>query len=302
MRATRKQACLEFSIITPSFMQPEWLRLCLMSVADQCDEASGRTRGDASPRPLRVEHIVQDACSGESVAAVCRTFPGVRLYQEADDGMYDAVNRGLRRSSGTICAYLNCDEQYLPGTLRAVADYFDSHPQIDVVFGDVVVVDERGGYMCSRQVVRPHRYHTQVVQLNTFTAATFFRRRILDQNLFFDRNWRNPGDAAWVIELLRSKVNVGVMRRYLSAFVDNGANMNLSPASRREIHELRALAPRWARTLTPVWVGVHRLRRLLLGLYNPEPFSYEIYTTARSSCRTRFKVDRPTPYWRNRMA
>ena len=44
--------------------------------------------------------------------------------------MYDAINRGLRRASGEILAYLNCDEQYLPGALQEVAAFFEKHPEL----------------------------------------------------------------------------------------------------------------------------------------------------------------------------
>ena len=46
----------------------------------------------------------------------CRGTTRVRAFVEKDQGMYDAVNRGLRRATGEMLAYLNCDEQYLPGT------------------------------------------------------------------------------------------------------------------------------------------------------------------------------------------
>ena len=44
----------------------------------------------------------------------------VKAFIEKDSGMYDAVNRGFRRAQGDILAYINCDEQYLPGALQAV--------------------------------------------------------------------------------------------------------------------------------------------------------------------------------------
>ena len=58
--------------------------------------------------------------------------------------MYDALNRGLRRARGEICAHLNCDEQYLPGTLNRVAAIFEAQPEIDIVFGDALVVVRHG--------------------------------------------------------------------------------------------------------------------------------------------------------------
>ena len=45
--------------------------------------------------------------------------PRLKLYVETDNGMYDAINRGLAKARGEICGYLNCDEQYLPGTPKS---------------------------------------------------------------------------------------------------------------------------------------------------------------------------------------
>jgi glycosyltransferase involved in cell wall biosynthesis len=292
---------MDFSVITPSFRQPEWLRLCLSSVADQALEARGAGSRPKTARALTVEHVVQDGCSGEGVRTVCAGFPNVRLFQEEDRGMYDAVNRGLRRTTGQICAYLNCDEQYLPGSLMAVGDFFSEHPDIDVVFGDVVVVNEAGRYICSRQVLTPRYNHTQTCQLNTFTAATFFRRRILEhEDLYFDPKWKNAGDAAWVLAMLRRKIRMGVMRRYLSAFADTGSNMNLTEEGSREIRALKMSARRWVQTLAPVWVAAHRVRRLAHGLYSPHRLEYDIYTRTNPSSRVHYEVRTPTPYWLNR--
>lgn len=109
----------------------------------------------------------------------------VRAFVERDEGMYDAVNRGLRRAQGEILAYLNCDEQYLLGALAAVMDFFEAHQGIDVLFADFVVVNGSGDYLFHRKVQTPLKYHTWVSHLPTFTCATFFRRKLIcKQGLF----------------------------------------------------------------------------------------------------------------------
>src|ERR1700758_4755369 len=103
------ESTLRFSIITPSFLGRQWLPLCIASVADQ--------------QRVEVEHIVQDSCSGDGTEELLRNYSSVREYIEKAEGMYDAVNRGFDRATGDILAYLNCDEQYLPGALKAVHEY-----------------------------------------------------------------------------------------------------------------------------------------------------------------------------------
>src|SRR5689334_19089771 len=116
---------MQFSIITPSFNSSSWLKLCLASVADQ---------------QVQTEHIVQDAGSNDGTLSWLMEDRRVKAFVEKDQGMYDAINRGLRRSSGDILAYLNCDEQYLKGALMEVAAFFERHPDVDVLFGDIVMV------------------------------------------------------------------------------------------------------------------------------------------------------------------
>ena len=114
-----------FSIVTPSFRNSDWLKLCIASVTDQ---------------GMTLEHIVQDAGSDDGTLDWLTVDSRVRAFVERDSGMYDAMNRGLRRAQGEILACLNCDEQYLPGTLKAVSDFFERHPDVEMVFGDFVVV------------------------------------------------------------------------------------------------------------------------------------------------------------------
>jgi glycosyltransferase involved in cell wall biosynthesis len=284
-----------FSIITPSFQQLDWLRLALASVADQ--------------EGVEVEHIIQDAGSvgvedmfRETGSSSAHPHQPTRLFVEKDGGMYDAVNRGLRRAAGNILAYLNCDEQYLPGTLRVVTDFFARRPDVDVAFGNVVIVDRTGQYICSREVLQPRLYHTWVCTNPVFTAATFFRRRLIDAHrLYFNDHWRDVGDAAWLLELLKRGIRMAPIGQFTTAFADTGENMNLKPNAVLEQRQLGQSAPLWARSLKPVWILQYRLRRLVAGYYFPRPFDYSIYTLEDDKERQTFHAGRPTGIWRNRL-
>jgi len=216
--------------------------------------------------------------------------------------MYDAVNRGLRRASGEILSYLNCDEQYLPGALSAVGAYFESHPEVDVLFGNCLVVDPKGEFICYRKVQKPSKYHIMVSHLPTFTCSTFFRRSVLDKHgLFFDSKWRDLGDAAWVLRALDKGLRIGLLGVFLATFADTGANMNLAPNAQREKKAMRDAAPAWARRLEAALVWRHRCQRLLLGAYRQTPFDYAIYTMDGANGRSWHHVERPTFVWKGRL-
>lgn len=290
-----------FSIVTPSFRQLDWLKLCAASIADQ--------------REVSLEHIVQDAGSGGDFPAWAASWPaeaarlrepaGAETYafdfvSEKDAGMYDAVNRGLRRARGEIVAYLNCDEQYLPGTLHAVRHYFAEHPSVEIVFAHVVVTDARGAFVSYRKAVVPSKIHTLVSEnLSIFTCATFFRRRLLEKgDLFFNPKLKDVGDAEWVMRLLDRRVPMGIMPRFTSTFAETGENRNLAPTALREKAEMLASAPAWARAIRPAVIAGYRFRKFLNGAYRQAPFDYAIYREASPRDRVTFRVENPSFRWR----
>jgi glycosyltransferase involved in cell wall biosynthesis len=273
------------SVITPSFRSGEWLKLSIASVADQ---------------EIQHEHIIQDSCSDDGTQEWLSNDPRVKPFIEKDAGMYDAVNRGMRRATGDIVCYLNCDEQYLPGALGKVQNFLDSHPDIDVVFANVIVTNPDGTFLCHRKAILPGKYHAWVSEnMAILTCATFFRRRLIDEyGLFFKPTLKDLGDVDWVMRLIDNRVHMAVLREFASTFTDTGRNMNIQPNALREKAELVASAPLWARVMKPVIIGHYRLRRLMNGAYFQKPFTYSIYTRDSPNERQIFEVKNPTFRWR----
>lgn len=267
------------SIVTPSFRSGEWLKLCIASVADQ---------------RVALEHIVQDSQSDDGTADWLPQDGRVRAFIEKDRGMYDAINRGLKRATGEVLGWLNCDEQYLPRALNAVDAFFRSRTDIDVLFGDVIMTGSDGEYLAHRKMQVPLKYHTWTCHLSTLSCAMFFRRRLLfERGFWFNPELRDGGDGEWMVRLLRAGVAMATLGEFTSVFTQTGANMSAAPNALRENHRLFKTAPAWARAAKPLFILQHRLRRLLGGMYQQGPFSYEIYTRNFPEARQCFSVERP---------
>ena len=278
---------MKFSIITPSFRSSSWLKLCIASVADQ--------------EGVEFEHLVQDSCSDDGTQDWLPHDRRVRAFIEKDGGMYDAVNRGYRRATGDILAYLNCDEQYLPGALKTVQVFFETHPQIEVALAGTLVTDGEGKYLCHRHSLVPHPQHIWF-RFPVLTSSVFIRRRVIhERGLCFDTRWRDLGDIHWVMALMKNRVPMAICNHFTSVFADTGENMNLKPNAIREKAETAALTPRWVRILKPAWIAHHRLRRLAAGHFSLKPMSYSIYTLQSPERRVAFDVLKPTAVWWNRL-
>jgi len=278
---------VNFSIVTPSFRNSNWLKLCIASVADQ--------------QGVTFEHIVQDSCSDDGTQDWLPQDRRVKAFIEKDKGMYDAVNRGFKRAQGDIVAYLNCDEQYLPGALKAVHDFFERHPAVDAVFADTIVVDPAGNYLCHRKSLLPRKNHIWV-RFSNLTSAIFLRRRALEErNLYFDTQWRDLGDIFWVMEMINRGARLAVLDCFTSAFYETGDNMNLKPNAIREKEVKASKIPPWIKRSWYVFLFLHRLRMIKRGAYTQRPFDFSIYTPASPDKRVPQHVAKPTAVWRGRV-
>lgn len=277
---------MNFSIVTPSFRNSNWLKLCIASVADQ--------------QGVTFEHIVQDSCSDDGTKEWLPHDGRVKAFIEKDKGMYDAVNRGFKRAQGDIVAYLNCDEQYLPGALKAVHDFFNRHPEVEAVFADTIIVDPQGNYLCQRKSLLPRKNHIWV-RFSNLTCAIFLRRKALEERgLYFDTQWRDIGDLFWVMEMINRGARLAVLDHFTSVFYETGENMNLKPNAVREKQVKAARIPPWIRRAWFIFMSIHRLRMLKRGAYTQRPFDFSIYTPASPNQRVLQHVAKPTAVWPGR--
>lgn len=278
---------MKFSIITPSFRNSAWLKLCIASIADQ----SGVT----------LEHIVQDSCSDDDTKNWLPEDPRVKAFIEKDSGMYDAVNRGFRRAQGEILAYLNCDEQYLPGALKMVGDFFDANPGVEAVFADTIVTDAEGNYICHRPSLVPTAA-SMWVRFPVLTCAIFIRRSVIhERGILFDTAWRDLGDFWWIRECVLRGVRMAVLPELTSIFADTGDNMNLKENARRERVKKWSMTPRWVKLLQPYWILQCRVRLALREATKRPPFDYSIYTLNSPARRILFHAQNPTTFWKGRL-
>jgi glycosyltransferase involved in cell wall biosynthesis len=155
------------SIVTPSFAQGRYLERTLQSVLSQNYPA--------------LEYFVQDSCSTDGTQEILQRYQGLLTdsVSEPDDGQADAINRGFRRSTGEIMAWLNSDDLLLPGSLAYVARYFANHPEVDVVYGHRLMIDAHDDQI-GAWILPGHDDVTLTVADYIPQESLFWRRRIWD--------------------------------------------------------------------------------------------------------------------------
>jgi glycosyltransferase involved in cell wall biosynthesis len=162
------------SIVTPTLNAAGYLAECLASVHGQ---------GVAG-----LQHVIVDGGSTDGTLEIARSFSHVAWLSLPGSKQAEAINVGLRGASGELVAWLNADDQYLPGALDFVAEQFSGDPALDVVYGDCEVIGadgqrlwwERPGPYNFRRMLRRGNYLAQ--------PAVFLRRRVFEEIGYLDES------------------------------------------------------------------------------------------------------------------
>ena len=202
----------KISIVTPSYNQVPFLEETIQSVLSQ-----------GYPD---LEYLVMDGGSTDGSVEIIRRHEKQLSYwqSEPDEGQSDALKKGFARSSGDILAWLNSDDTLVPGILIPVGEYFSSHPDVDIVYGNINLVDPAGEPMYTAY---PHLDLRILVYENRFIPqqAMFWRRELYERIGGVNPKLRFAMDFELAMKFLLAGARVAKIPRVL-------ANYRFHPAAK----------------------------------------------------------------------
>lgn len=194
------------SIATPSFNQGKFIERTLLSVLNQ--------------KYSNLELFVQDGGSKDGTVEVLKKHQASLSgwASEQDSGQSQAINRGLAKISGEIMGWLNSDDLLLPGALHTVADYFNRHPDVDVVYGNRLLIDEND--MEIGRWIMPGHNNAVLSWVDYVPQETmFWRRRIWDKvGGQIDESFRFAMDWDLLLRFRDAGAKFAHIPRFLGAF------------------------------------------------------------------------------------
>ena len=167
------------SIVTPSFNQRRYLEATLRSVLEQ-DYPN-------------IEYIVVDGGSTDGSLELIKRYADRLAWwvSEKDRGQTDAINKGFVHAHGEILAWLNSDDTYEPGALRAAVEFLQTHPQVGMVYGDTHYIDENGRILgkfpaAQTDYKKLRQGYVHIPQQSSFWRASLWERvGPLDPSFYF---------------------------------------------------------------------------------------------------------------------
>jgi glycosyltransferase involved in cell wall biosynthesis len=217
------------ALVTPSYEQGRFLERTIQSVLIQAYPA--------------LEYVVQDGGSSDESVAVIRSYQSSlhAWSSEPDGGQADAINRGFARTSGEIMGWLNSDDLLLPGALAFVAAYFERRPDVDVLYGNRVLIDEE-----DRQIgvwILP-RHDVGVLDVTDYVPqeTLFWRRSAWDAaGAAVDPTFEFALDWDLLLRFQATGATIAHVSRFLGAFRVHQAQKSLAAKDlgEQEVRRLR---------------------------------------------------------------
>ena len=253
---------MKLTVVTPSYNQGKYIKRTIESVLSQGIS--------------ELEYIVMDGGSADETVDILKSY-GDRIIwiSEKDKGQTDAVNKGIRMSTGEIIGWLNSDDIYYPETFNKVLKVFEDNPDINVVYGNAYHIDEEDGVI--------EEYYTEDFDYERLKdicficqPSLFFRKNLVDKYGYLDDKLQYCMDYDYWLRLGK-----GEKFYRLNDFIAGSRlyDDNKTLGARRKVHEemlimqkknLGKASEKWIYNLAHVIVDDMGIPREKDGRTNPE--------------------------------
>ena len=165
----------KISIITVTKNSEKFLEDCILSVHNQSYK--------------NYEHIIIDGNSTDNTVNIIKKHEEKITYwmSESDEGLYDAMNKGIKKSTGDIIGILNSDDIYYDQALKIVNNYFNKKKNLDFLFGSVYKYKLMHGY-------NPRKIKWSFGFYTTHSVGFFIKRESQLKVGFYNLKYKNSSD------------------------------------------------------------------------------------------------------------
>lgn len=201
------------SIVTPSYNRAWIIQKCIDCI-----------RAQTYPH---IEHIVVDGGSTDATLEILernRNSYNLRWISEKDNGMYDAINKGVKLANGKIVAYLNTDDFYFPYTVELAVKKFLQDETTSLVYGDWVTYYPDTSFL----EILPFLTYTKydMARFGVLPQPTvFIRKEVFSQLGYFDTRYKLLADNEFFTRVFVANLHVEKLNEFLAGQVVHKGNL-----------------------------------------------------------------------------
>lgn len=228
---------MKISVITVCFNAGRFIERAINSVVQQ-----------SYPH---VEYLVIDGGSTDSTLSVIEKYRDKIdcLVSERDQGIYDAMNKGIRLATGDLIFFLNADDFFvhsdvLDFTVKSMRD-----KKADLYYGDLLILDTDGKVRCEE--------HDDIDKFGIFSKfptmpSLFYRKSVFERVGFFSTEFRIVSDYFWIVSaFIECNVKAEYMNLAVTVFQIGGVSTSarhqtLQKREKQQVREFFFNGRNWA--------------------------------------------------------
>jgi glycosyltransferase involved in cell wall biosynthesis len=168
-----------------------------------------------------IEYLVIDGASTDGTLELLKKYEGrlAKLISERDEGIYDAMNKGLALASGDYILFMNSgDEIYTSDTVENV---FASAPDADIYYGETEMFNEDWKSIGQRRHKAPESFTWKDFKFGMSIShqAIYIRRSLIEP---YDRQYKLSADIDWIIKAAKRAAKIVNTRIYVAKYLVGG--------------------------------------------------------------------------------
>jgi glycosyltransferase involved in cell wall biosynthesis len=221
-----KYSLPKITIVTPVYNGENVIKDLIYSIVDQDYQ--------------NWEMIIQDGKSTDKTTEFVGSFneKKIALFSEKDNGMYDALNKAIKKASGDYIIHLNSDEQLMEGALTEIVAQINKKPNYDVYCFGVVIIDKKRIPRVFRAAYPQKSLFIKLFNLDIMTAGIVYNTDVF-RKIKFSTKYKAVSDALLFIELVKT-FKVYYSNIYTSFFLIEGKNLSLEDIAFVERESLKS--------------------------------------------------------------
>lgn len=208
-----------FSIITITYNAGECIERTIQSIINQSYS--------------NIEYIIIDGKSTDNTLAIIEKYKEkiTCSVSEPDSGLYDAMNKGLRKATGDYVWFINAGDT-LPASdiIDKILLSIDTDKLPDIIYGDAAIVDEQGKFKHLRRLRPPETLNWKSFRKGMIVChQAFIAKRAIAPN--YDMSYRFSADFDWCIQCMKNAAVIYNSRLILADYMDGGLTIKNHKAS-----------------------------------------------------------------------
>lgn len=204
------------SIITVVFNGEKHLEQTILSVINQSYE--------------NIEYIIIDGNSTDKTLDIIKKYEkNIDFWiSEPDNGIYEAMNKGIKLAKGDYVGLINSDDFYEPNAIEIVVNHIKNHSEIDVFFGNIYIINPN----LNEKKLQTYKKGEKLEKIFSIWHPTVFVKKETYEKLgYFNQTYRIAGDYELLLRFYKKGCKFCYINKVITNFREGGFsyyNSNLS--------------------------------------------------------------------------